>query len=99
MREVSFRASEVDRGLIGSIVRRAVKVAKKHGSKVDPEDLEMDLRATHANGCPLDLPKLLAADDFNFTHDVFGIRRHIDRSTGELTDHFLPRCALPEGAR
>lgn len=96
MSEVSFDASAADRELIRDIVQRAVKVAKKHGSKVDPEDLEMDLRATHANGCPMDFQKLLGADDFNFIHDVFGIRRHIDRSTGELTDYFLPRCALPE---
>lgn len=56
-------------------------------------DAEMDVTATHANGCPLDLAKLLAADDFNFAHDVFGIRGHIDRRTGKLDGHFLPRCA------
>ncbi|NHO33307.1 hypothetical protein GOB85_12520 [Acetobacter sp. LMG 1636] len=54
-------------------------------------EIEMDLIATHSNGCPLDLERLYEADDFNLLHDVIGIRRHLDRSTGKLTDHFLPR--------
>jgi hypothetical protein len=44
---------------------------------------------------PLDLDKLLTADDFNFSHDVFGIARHINRRTGEIEDFFVPRCAAP----
>ena len=57
--------------------------------------LDMDLSATHAV-TPLRLGDLLAADDFHFAHDVFGIMRHIDRRTGRLDDHFVPRfCAPP----
>ncbi len=56
----------------------------------------MDLVACHANGCPLDFERLSDADDFNIAHDVFGIRRHLDRETGQLTDHFLPRYAAKE---
>ena len=41
----------------------------------------------------LDLQKLLDAPDGDFGHDVFGIRRHINRQTGELENCFLPRCA------
>jgi hypothetical protein len=63
----------------------------------DRLSLAMDLTATHANGCPMDFAKLLAADDFNFKHDIVGIVNHIDRRTGELTDHFFPRCAQPQG--
>lgn len=51
----------------------------------------MDVIAVHMNGRPLRLEALLAADDFNFAHDVFGIRRHLDRDTGELTQCFVPR--------
>ncbi len=58
-------------------------------------DWLMDIAACHLNGCPLQLQELAAADDFNFSHDVFGIRRHIDRTTGKLTDSFLPRFAVP----
>lgn len=51
----------------------------------------MDITAVHANGNPLKLAELLATDDFNFTHDVFGITRHIDRETGKLGGCFVPR--------
>jgi hypothetical protein len=39
--------------------------------------------------------KLLDFDEFNFCHDVFGIKRHIDRSNypGHIGGCFLPRCA------
>jgi hypothetical protein len=30
-------------------------------------------------------------DDANFTHDVFGIRKYLNRETGELTMCFVPR--------
>jgi hypothetical protein len=58
-------------------------------------DWQMDVTACHLNGTKLDLEQLLAFDDFNFCHDVFGIARHLDRSTGALQNCFLPRCALP----
>lgn len=42
----------------------------------------------------LDMEKLLHAPELDFTHDIHGIMRHMDRSTypGKLTDCFLPRC-------
>lgn len=63
----------------------------------DPLSIKMDINACHCNGCPLDLEKLLAFDDANFFHDLYGIRRHINRKTGQLEDCFLPRCAKPKG--
>lgn len=54
----------------------------------------MDITATHANGCPLDLERMLdAADSFDFAHDLAGIRRHINRTTGEIGGFFVPRFA------
>lgn len=61
-------------------------------------DVVMDIIAVHRNGCPLRLAELLAADDFNFAHDVFGIRRHLDRTTGQLRNCFVPRFARPRAA-
>jgi hypothetical protein len=55
-------------------------------------DLEMDISAAHIS-TPLDLDKLIAFDDFNFAHDIGGIRKHINRNNGQLTEYFLPRCA------
>lgn len=57
--------------------------------------LIMDLNACHANGCPLDFKGLLDAPIQDLSHDIYGIRKAIDRETGKLTeDVFLPRCAL-----
>jgi len=41
----------------------------------------------------LDFEKLLSFDDFNFYHDMFGIHNNLDRNTGKLKNHFVPRCA------
>lgn len=54
-------------------------------------DCEMDITATHLNGNPLKLAELASAAQFDFAHDVFGIARKLDRSTGQLTDCFSPR--------
>ena len=56
-------------------------------------DIMMDLQATHDNGCPLDLDRLLSAKDGDFGHDVSGIQAHLNRETGQLEDGFLPRYA------
>lgn len=85
--------SAEDRRLIQIIARRAVRLYRELGNPRDQLDIEMDLRATHANGCPLDFAKLAAFDDFNFSHDIGGIATHLDRSNGQLTRHFLPRCS------
>lgn len=92
---VNFSTSRIEHALISQIVERACSTP----ADIDRLSLSMDITAVHLNGCPLDLEKLLAADDFNFLHDVYGIMGHIDRNTGELRDCFLPRCALPETAR
>jgi hypothetical protein len=95
-RVVSFTSSRKDSALVTIIVRRAI--ASKLNGHSDAEGLEMDLLATHANGCPLDFEKLLAFNEFNFAHDVVGIQRHLDRDTGELLHCFVPRCARPQAA-
>lgn len=85
--------SQEDRCYIEAIVARA---KKRHPGEFDSTSLEMDICATH-NTNPLRLAELLKAGDGDFFHDVYGIRTNIDRRTGELTDHFLPRfTARPE---
>jgi hypothetical protein len=98
-REVSFDVTARERRLIAKIVDRARDKCLVR-SKETPKHwytqitCRMDLTAVHANGCRLDLRRLLDADDFNFTHDIAGIARHIDRNTGRLANHFLPRFRL-----
>jgi len=93
---VNFRVTTDEFKTIAAIADRAAKLAAEFNCSYPLMEAEMDVTAAHANGCPLDLERLLAFDDENFSHDVFGIRRHIDRNTGALRDCFLPRCARPE---
>ncbi len=88
---INFDVTEQEKAIIDKIAERAVALGEKHGIDYDLLDAQMDLVATHANGNPLDLEKLLDADDYNFSHDVFGIRGTLDRRTGRLTKDFLPR--------
>ena len=90
--QVKFATNEEDNRLIHAIVDRVMK--GEAGKNLDRLDVMMDITAAHCNGCPLKLSELLGADDFNFSHDVFGIMRHIDRMTGKLTDFFTPRFAV-----
>ncbi|HLO59033.1 MAG TPA: hypothetical protein VK172_14850 [Lentimicrobium sp.] len=62
----------------------------------DGVNLMMDITAVHRNDVELDLQKLLDAPEADFAHDIYGIQRHIDRSTGKLTQCFLPRCSKPQ---
>ena len=85
---INFNTSKQDALLIGAITKRAM------GLKIQGYDsmtCNMDLTACHANGSPLDLEELLQADEFNFAHDILGIRRHINRDNGKLENCFLPR--------
>jgi len=91
---VSFEATPEEFQAMRAIAVRSRKVLTGENARYG--DTAMDLSACHANGCPLDFEKLLAAPDFDFIHDVLGIRRHLDRATGNLMDCFVPRCAKPE---
>lgn len=88
---ISFDATPEERVQIDRVVDRALAIEPR----LDEMSLTMDLTAVHANGCPLDFDRLLSFDDRDFVHDVAGIMRHIDRGTGRLVGHFLPRCARP----
>ena len=90
------RLHRQDIDLINLIANRAAKMAVQYESACTEQEYKrtflMDLMATHEN-CPLRLTELLIADDGNFAHDVFGINRHLDRTTRQLQDCFLPRYA------
>ena len=96
---ISFRITESERVHARAIVARAAN----YGLTDDTLDLEMNLCAIHANGMRLDFERLRAFSRFDFAHDILGIQRHIDRATGTLKGHFLPRCAktgyMPAGAQ
>lgn len=80
------KTSKEDDAIIRKIADRA---ASELGAE-HKQDIEMDITAAHIAN-PLDLNLLLYADDFNFYHDICGINRHIDRDSGNMLNHFLPR--------
>jgi hypothetical protein len=43
---------------------------------------------------PLNLERLYDFNVFNFTHDIKGIIEHANPKTGNLLDHFSPRCGF-----
>lgn len=92
---IKWGANPKDARLIAKIAERAITRYKAHGIDAEKIDVVMDIEACHLNGCRLRLAELLATDDFNFMHDITGINRHLDRTTGELTNCFLPRFAAP----
>ena len=92
---ISFHATKKELELIGKIVERAMRIPHNDEFEYNHMTCHMDITACHANGTPLNLEALLSADDFNFSHDVFGIARHINRTTGQIEGCFVPRFALP----
>jgi hypothetical protein len=83
---IDWLVSKEDSDVIHAIAERAVD---KFGFEL--LSIEMDVTACHANGNPLFLKELLMANDFEFVHDILGIRKHIDRKTGKLDGLFSPR--------
>jgi hypothetical protein len=96
--DVSFAVSKWEMDVITEIAQRGELMAVANGDRQTTRmDIMMDLCAVVAQGCSLRLIPLRDADDFDFAHDVFGIRKHLDRETGTLQDHFWPRFAAHKG--
>lgn len=92
--KVSFKATKKEYVAALAIVVRAVTEGLTESR--DAMDRMMDIIATNANGCPIDMERMVDFDAFNFRHDFLGIVAHMDRKTGKLTDCFVPRCARQE---
>lgn len=93
---VKFTVEPEQQDALDKCVDRALEIADDLGVIYSRGDCEMDLSACHANGNPMDFKALSEANDFEFVHDVWGIRRHLNRKTGELMDCFSPRFSKKE---
>ena len=82
--------------IIHRIAKRASHMAAEHGPAYPLLDADMDISSVHLK-TPLDLAALEIANTNDFSHDVFGIRKHLNRETGELEDGFSPRFMLAGG--
>jgi len=82
---------------IVKIIERAEPIARANNIRLDRLTSIMDIDNADKQ-YPLDLDAMLTADAANFNHDFFGIRAHINRETGLLENHFVPRFhrAKPE---
>ena len=96
---INWNVTKEENDVIHKIAGRAKVMIMENDSELsgrrrrDRRKIEMDITATHLNGCPLKLDDLLAADASDFCHDVFGIARFLDRETGKLGSYFVPRFA------
>lgn len=89
---LKFTATKQEMEVIGAICVRFVGlVTKRSFGRIDRIELLMDIEACHCNGNPLRLDELVKAEESDFIHDIMGIQRHIDRTTGQLKDFFSPR--------
>jgi hypothetical protein len=52
--------------------------------------MDIDYAAEHLT---LDINKLMAFNDVDFTHDVCGIQNNLDRNAGVFINCFIPRAA------
>lgn len=77
------------------VIQKIIDRAAGMGFRPNRLASTMDIEAVHSNGCPMDLDRWLAADDFNFAHDWAGIARHVDRDICALDGIFTPRFARP----
>lgn len=90
---INWDSTKEDDEIIVRIAQRAVRLFN-----ANYQDTMMDITCVHLNDTPLRLQDLLEADDFNFAHDINGIARHLNRTTGKCMHCFLPRFAKPENS-
>jgi hypothetical protein len=87
--EMAVRSARQESELIIRIVERALALSRNYG--IEYTSAQTGLLVCHQNSNPLNLQGLLDAYDYNFEHDIFRIRRHLDRDSGELIGGFRPR--------
>lgn len=97
MTEINFDTTRHEMVTMSAIADRAAGALRMAGAVVEKHHVMMDITATHCNGCRLRLDELLGADNLNFSHDICGIYRHLDRGTGRLGGCFVPRFAVHQG--
>lgn len=90
---IDFNTDNTDNHLAACV--RFENIAREPDAFGSRQSRMMDLAAAdgHNGNAAIDWARLLAADDFNFVHDVAGIHNHIDRRTGRIESGFLPRFA------
>lgn len=94
---IKWEVSEKVGKLIDRILDRAI--SNGHLQRSSRLSSEMDIIACHMNGTPLLLEEWLEASTQDFTHDLYGIKLHMDRKTGKLASNFTPRFSATKGKK
>lgn len=76
----------------GELISKIVLRARALGVERPIFRLTMDIEKAH-DTVPINFEALLAFEMGDFMHDVCGIINCLDRNTGRLTNHFVPRSA------
>jgi len=85
-----FKTTSKDYDLISQIAERAM--ISLDNLLTEKLHTLMDLECA-LNDVGLNLQKLLTFPDLDFAHDIYGIRRNLNRETGKLSNGFLPRSS------
>jgi len=85
----------ISRTEIDTIIKIAERVELAFPDRRPMQNVRAELVMAHVM-MPLRLDDLLAADDMNFFHDIFGIERHFNSMTLEYENCFVPRFAARE---
>lgn len=94
---INWEVSEKDGKLIDRILDRAI--SNGHLQRSSRLSSEMDIIACHMNGTPLLLEAWLEGPTQDFTHDLYGIKLHMDRKTGKLAPNFEPRFSATKSKK
>lgn len=100
VQHVIMTTSAADMATIVQLTKRMVAMVEAYGAVQLARDkgaivassmqLGLDVAMVHSR-TPLELGQLLLTSDDDFTHDMTGIARNVDRLTGYLRDGFTPR--------
>lgn len=94
-----YSATEEEKDIMSQIVDRVLPIAEQLGAVYYKELLIADMDLCHTNAYRIDLDRMLQGNIGDVGHDVFGINKYLDRSTGELTHCFVPRFAVEKVTR
>ena len=84
--------TDQDWGYLREIIRRIKEIGDANGhTEIKYDVLLTDLATAHCTTTPMNLFGLLCSGNDDFTHDVLGIGRFLDRKNGHLMNGFQPR--------
>ncbi len=96
MKQPAFKATAADYEVLSKIFAIVDPFCQDNNIRYPKLEHDMDLLAAREDIPSLDLQRLLdsaATSKADFFHDVLGIRRFINRTTGKVEGAFMPRCA------